>query len=253
MDRKRVNGPESSVPPLFKTKEATRVDTSKRSDSRSPDDLRSLYLKTGLVNQANGSAYIEMGKIKVVCAVYGPRQLKKVGFSAQGILTCDFKFAPFACVKRRNNIRDPQEKEFSSNLVQALTPAVRVDLIPKSAVDIYINVLESDGDNACLAAAIIVASIALTDAGIEMYDQVTACSALLKEKALTMDGTQDEERDHQGSLVISYMPSLNQVTSVLQTGQTSVDSMNKAMESCIDGCSKLYSVMSAALIESLKG
>lgn len=63
-------------------------------------------------------------------------------------------------------------------MVQALTPAVRLELLPKSAVDIYVNVLENDGTNASLAAAIIASSVALADAGIEMLDQVTACSAV---------------------------------------------------------------------------
>ncbi|ORX48810.1 ribosomal protein S5 domain 2-like protein [Hesseltinella vesiculosa] len=254
MDRRRVNGPETSVTPIFKssTKATILNGSSKRIDNRSADDLRPLFLKTGLVTQANGSAYIEMGKIKIVCAVYGPRQLKRVGFSSQGTLTCDFKFSSFSCVQRRNHMRDPQEREYSTILVQALTPAVRLELIPKSAVDIYINVLESDGDNACLAAAIIVASVALADAGIEMLDQVTACSALMQEKMLLMDGTMEEEDQTDGSVMVSYMPSLNEVTSVLQTGKTNLDEVNHAMESCIDGCSKLYGVMSASLIESLQ-
>ncbi|CAO3589030.1 unnamed protein product [Absidia cylindrospora] len=60
-------------------------------------------------------------------------------------------------------MRDTQEREFSHTLIQALTPAVRLALIPKSAVDIYVNVLENDGTNACLAAAIIASSVVLAD------------------------------------------------------------------------------------------
>jgi exosome complex component MTR3 len=61
-------------------------------------------------------------------------------------------------------------------LVQALTPAVRLDLLPKSSIDVYVNVLENDGTSSTLAAAISAASVALADAGIEMYDQVAASS-----------------------------------------------------------------------------
>lgn len=59
-----------------------------------------------------------------------------------------------------------------------MTPAVRLELLPKSAIDVYITVLENYGTSSCLAAAIIAASTALADAGIEMLDQVTACSAV---------------------------------------------------------------------------
>jgi len=33
-------------------------------------DLATSVLKTGLINQANGSSYIETGKVKIACAVY---------------------------------------------------------------------------------------------------------------------------------------------------------------------------------------
>jgi len=61
---------------------------------------------------------------------------------------------------------------------QAFLPAVRLNLYPKSSIDIYITVIENDGTTACLAAAITCASIALTDAGIQMYDLVAAASAV---------------------------------------------------------------------------
>lgn len=91
MDRKRVNGPEASVAPIFKKVEED-VDVlngeKKRLDNRGVEDLRpickwlsddilnsttntytTLVLKTGLITQASGSAYIEVGNTKVTCAV----------------------------------------------------------------------------------------------------------------------------------------------------------------------------------------
>ncbi|KAI7898761.1 ribosomal protein S5 domain 2-type protein [Cokeromyces recurvatus] len=255
MDRKRVNGPETSVTPIFKKVEETPIildAEKKRLDKRSVEDLRPIFLKSGLVTQANGSAYIEIGNTKVTCAVYGPRQLKKAEFSPLCKLNCDFKFSTFSCIKRRGQIRDAEEKEFSQILVEALTPAVRVELLPKSAIDIYVNVLENDGTSSCLAAAIIASSVALADAGIEMLDQVTACSSILtKEQHILMDGTEKEENQKEGSLVLSYMPSLNEVTHILQNGQSDSAITSKAIEQCIDGCSKIYSVMSNSLLQSL--
>ncbi|KAI8875462.1 ribosomal protein S5 domain 2-like protein [Backusella circina FSU 941] len=207
--------------------------------------------RTGLVTQANGSAYIEVGKTKIACAVYGPRQLKKAAFSRNGTLNCEFKFSTFSCQKKRGHIKDAEEKELSQVLIQALAPAVRLELLPKSAVDIYVNVLESDGKSACLAAAIIASSVALADAGIEMLDQVTACSSVFSNDTIWMDGTEQEEQHHMGSLVLSYMPSLNEVTHILQSGQSDSALTSKAVEQCVDGCSKIYSVMSTALLQSL--
>ncbi|KAI8388668.1 ribosomal protein S5 domain 2-type protein [Radiomyces spectabilis] len=254
MDRKRVTGPEVSVAPLLKAQETAPLldSNNKRHDQRSMDAIRPLFLKTGLVTQSNGSAYIEVGNTKVVCAVYGPRQLKKAAFSRNGTLNCEFRFSTFSCTKRRGHIRDTQEKEYSHILEQALAPAVRLELLPKSAIDIYINVLENDGTSSCIAAAIIASSVALADAGIEMLDQVTACSAIYMKNQILMDATDKEEQQKDGSIVLSYMPSLNEVTHILQTGQSDSAITSQAIEQCIDGGSKIYSVMSSALLQSLE-
>lgn len=111
--------------------------------------------------------------------------------------------------------------------------------------------LESDGTSSCLAAAIVASSIALADAGIEMLDQVTACSSVFAQDQILMDGTEREESQKDGSLVLSFMPSLNEVTHILQIGQSDSVMTSKAVEQCIDGCSKIYSVMSNALLKSL--
>jgi len=135
------------------------------------------------------------------------------------------------------HFQDPQEKELSLIITQALTPAVRLELLPKSAIDVYITVLESDGWGSCLSAAITCASAALAHAGIEMLDLVAGCSAsyilTVPESSLSsstsgsssippqiyMDADLEEEKYEQGAIVLAYMPSLNEVTHVLQSGK----------------------------------
>ncbi|KAJ3055361.1 Exosome complex component MTR3, partial [Quaeritorhiza haematococci] len=118
---------------------------------------------------------------------------------------------------------DAQEKEFGLVLQQALSPAVRLEQLTKSTVDVFVYVLECDGTAACLAAAITCASLAIADAGIEMLDQVVACSSGLRDSTVTLDCTGDEEAQQLGSLVVSYMPSVNEVTHLVHYGETSSD------------------------------
>ncbi|KAG0263333.1 hypothetical protein BG011_008962 [Mortierella polycephala] len=284
MDRKRVPGPELSVAPLVEypiDHERWTPQQEKRHDpKRQPEDLRPIYLKTGLISQASGSAYIELENTKLACGVYGPRPVKKIGqgFSGMGVLNCDFKFATFACVKRRNNTRqDPQEKELSQILSQALAPAVRLELLPKSVIDVYITVLESDGWGSCLAAAITAASVALAHAGIEMLDLVAGCSAsymqigpsisstttetssssgagnpITPQIQIFMDADTEEEKYEQGAIVLAYMPSLNEVTHLLQNGKAEGPIINQSVEHCMEACNKVYAVMHHALLESMK-
>ena len=90
-DRRRINGPEESFPPVFVDDEEdeTTWRPGKPRESRQPHDIRpicgsfptsgnpgdmttssSTVLQPGLISQANGSAYIETERTKIACAVY---------------------------------------------------------------------------------------------------------------------------------------------------------------------------------------
>ncbi|KAJ3252078.1 Exosome complex component MTR3 [Boothiomyces macroporosus] len=192
VDRKRIYGPENTS--LIIT-EKKQVSFTKR--ERPLDNIRPLYFDLGTIPQASGSAFIEAGSMKIICAVYGPKQISK----NQGVLNCDFKFAPFSRLERRGYAKDEQEKDFSLVLEQALTPAIQLENLPKSKLDLYVTVLESDGTFASLAGAITCASLALANAGIAMYDLVTGCSAGFIDNVSGLDLTEDEEYMAEGNLL----------------------------------------------------
>lgn len=152
-----------------------RADT-KRVNS---DEMRRPFMQLGAVSGAAGSAYVELGHTRVVCAVYGPRTdtRPRREFSKEGQIVCDVKYAPFAdMMSRRERGQDPDEMELSAIVEEALTPAVMLHKLPKCIVSVFVTVLEDDGG--VLAAAINCASLALADAAVEMFDLVTASSAV---------------------------------------------------------------------------
>lgn len=61
---------------------------------------------------------------------------------------------------------------------QALLSSVRLELLPKSTIDIFVIIIENDGIEGCVAAASVAASAALADAGIEMLGLVVSGSAV---------------------------------------------------------------------------
>ncbi|MCX6778582.1 MAG: exosome complex exonuclease Rrp41, partial [Candidatus Micrarchaeota archaeon] len=46
----------------------------RRIDGRALDELRPLKITAGVLNKADGSAYIEWGKNRVLAAVFGPKE-----------------------------------------------------------------------------------------------------------------------------------------------------------------------------------
>ncbi|CAL1704461.1 unnamed protein product [Somion occarium] len=253
-DRRRINGPEESFAPVFQEddEELPAWRPGKPRHGRKAADIRSIFLKPGLINQANGSAYIETERTKIACAVYGPRQTKTTSFAEKGRLNVEVKFAPFSCRKRRAPMRDAEDRSVAMQIQQALVPAVRLELFPKSTIDVFVTIIENDGIEGCIASGSVAASAALADAGIEMLGLIVACSAATIGDEVWLDPTEEEARSSTGSLIYAGMPALNTVTNLSQTGQMSIEETTKCMQACQERCTDIHVVVAQALLENAK-
>ncbi|KAI0807497.1 mRNA transport regulator 3 [Fomes fomentarius] len=251
-DRRRINGPEESFQPVFDLdeEEETRWKPGSPRKGRGARDIRPIFLNAGLINQANGSAYIETERTKIACAVYGPRQSKSTTYNEKGRLNVEVKFAPFSCTKRRVPIRDAEDRSVAVQIQQALVPAVRLELLPKSTVDIFITVIENDGIEGCIASGSVAASAALADAGIEMLGLVASCSAAVVGEEIWLDPTEEEGKVSSGTLILSGMPALGTVTSVWQSGAIAPNDAIKCMEACQERCTDIHAVVAQALLDN---
>ncbi|KAJ7343449.1 3' exoribonuclease family, domain 1-domain-containing protein [Mycena albidolilacea] len=251
LDRRRINGPEDSFPPSFDL-DASQWKLGDPRKDRSPADIRSIFLQPGLISQANGSAYIETAKTKIACAVYGPRQSKNTTYSEMGRLNVEVKFTPFSCVRRRAPMRDAEDRSIAVAIHQALVSSVRLELLPKSTIDIFITIIESDGLEGCVASGSVAASTALADAGIELLGLVTSCAASVVGKEIWLDPTEEEARLAKGTVVVACMPALQKITSIWQAGETKVAEALACMDACQEKCTEIHSVVAQALLESAK-
>ena len=97
-----------------------------------------LDLKTGVISQAKGSAYVEANNTKVICAVYGPREVtRRENLSMKGQLSCEYKCATFARQKRQQHQQSNDEKDLSLLLQEALEPAVMLVSIQLVPINVY--------------------------------------------------------------------------------------------------------------------
>ncbi|KAL0946861.1 hypothetical protein HGRIS_013028 [Hohenbuehelia grisea] len=250
-DRRRINGPEESSPPVFDDEQdANEASSSKvklTRQGRSPQDIRPIFLQPGLINQANGSAYIETELTKIACAVYGPRQGKNTAYSENGRLNVEVKFAPYSCTRRRAPMRDAEDRSVAVAIHQAIVSSVRLELLPKSTLDVFLTVIESDGIEGCIAAGAVAASTALADAGIEMIGLVMSCAAAIVDDEVWLDPTEAESRSSRGTLVLSTLPALGTVTSLWQTGCMQPTEVFQCMDACQERCTDIHSVVAQAL------
>lgn len=73
---------------------------------------------------------------------------------------------------------DAEDRSVSVLIHQSLVPAVRLELLPKSTIDIFLFVIENDGIEGCVSSGSVAASTALANAGIDMLGLVVSCSAV---------------------------------------------------------------------------
>jgi exosome complex component MTR3 len=181
------------------------------------------------------------------------------------------------------DLQDAEDRSIAVAIYQALVPSVRLELLPKSTVDVFITIIETDGMEGCISSGVVAASTALADAGIEMLGLVMSCSAVcvlfhhynrshlpqaLVGTETWLDPTAEEARLSQGTLVLSCMPALGIITSLWESGQMKTEevlavgsffhlkeckytdlffeSMNLCHERCID----IHSVVAQALLET---
>ena len=259
-DSRRICGPEESAPYVPAASAAPdqnvlREDSSRR-DGRVMDAIRPMFLQCGTVSQASGSAYLEVGRTKVLCSVHGPRDtVRRREFQLMGQISAEVKFAPFACQRRRGHQQDSEESGMSRIVTQALEGAVCLEKFPKAKVDVHVMILEDGGS--VLASAITAASVALADATIEMVDMVAGISVAFN-STLTLvdtDSAEEEAVRHNpdwSSLVLALMPASGEIGAMQQRGLTGSAQCSDAVKKAAEACLRIHQVQRQCLMSAVE-
>jgi len=218
-----------------------------RLDGRKIDELRPVKLEVGVLSNADGSAYIEHGKNKILAAVFGPREMhpKHLSLPDRMVLRCRYHMAPFSVQERKSPAPSRREVELSKVIRESLEPAVFVDLYPRSGIDIFVEVLQADGGTRC--ASITAAALAIADAGIPMRDLVVACAAGKVEDKVVLDLMDTEDKVGAADVPVAFMPNLNAITLLQMDGILTPDEFENSVNLAVEGCKKIYVLQKEAL------
>ncbi|HEY3095182.1 MAG TPA: exosome complex exonuclease Rrp41 [Nitrososphaera sp.] len=225
----------------------------KRTDGRSIDELREVKITVGTVKNADGSAFIEFGKNKILAAVYGPREVhpKHMAQSDRCVLRCRYHMSPFSTDTRKSPAPSRREVEISKVMRESLEPALMLEDYPRAAIDVFVEVLQSDGGSRC--AGITAAAVALADAGINMRDLVAACAAGKVDEKIVLDINDTEDKEGGADMPVAYMPRLEQVTLLQLDGNLAPDQFNECLDKAIGGCKMVYEIQKQALMQKYFG
>lgn len=279
-------------------------DNGKVNDSRSAHSLRRLLLESNVVGRNGsvaGSALVELGHTKVLCTVTGPvtsassvipssvplsldrgtlyvevKYVHTTGFpddileSVRSIETHKSSNTSATSQGQRKSASQllasgvqTRETDLATKLMTALEAAVPLTSYPKCAIVLHVTVLQDDGN--MLAATVTAATMALVDAGMELYDVVTACSVAVlvvehskMEKSaggdtkqstviLLADPTAEETRIADSIVTLAILPNWKEVSFWEQLGTNpgtnhaiSQSTVNDAINLCRDGCRTMH-------------
>ena len=219
----------------------------KRLDGREKNELRPIKMEVGVLENADGSAYLEWGNNKIYCAVYGPREVHPHHLAKpdRGILRVFYRMATYSVFERKRPAPGRREKEVSMVIKDCLKPVLFLELYPGTSFEVFINVLDADGGTRC--ACTTVAALALADAGIPMRSLVTAVAIGKIDGELITDLSGIEDKAGEADLPCA-MTWFNEELSLLQfDGSMDLEEFNQSLALAKEAISKIYEIQLDAL------
>ena len=218
-----------------------------RIDGRKADEHRPVHIEAGVLSNADGSAYLEIGKNKVLAAVYGPREChpRHLQDPTKAIIQCKYNMQAFSVSDRKRPGPDRRSIEISKIIAEALEKVVLTELYPRASIDVYIEILQANAGTRC--AGLTAASVALADAGIPMRDIVPAIAAGKADGHVLLDLNKEEDNYGQADVPLAIVPSTDEIVLLQMDGNMTRKEFDKALDMAFGACHELYEIQKAAL------
>jgi len=224
----------------------------RRLDGRLPDQLRPIKIEVDVLKRADGSCYIEMGKNKVVAAVYGPREAfpRHIQDPSKLVVRYRYNMAPFSVEERKRPGPDRRSIEISKVSKEAFEAVIMKELFPRSVVDIFVEVLQADAGSrtACINAA----SVALVDAGIPIKGMLTSVAVAKVDGVLVLDPMKEEDNFGEADMPFAFLIRGGKIESIAllqMDGRMTRAEIKEAINLAKKGAMEIYSLQREAIMK----
>ena len=218
-----------------------------RGTGRSPTDLRPVYAEVSIVADAAGSAYVELEHTKVASCIR-VRQLNKPwqDFRDEGQVVCDIKYALSAVGGGRGDAELEGERELGEWLMTAVEASIQLSKLPKMVVEVYVTILQDDGGVTVALANCV--SLALADAGVEMFALTPACAVALTGDEMVVDPDKSAERSADALLSLAIMSTSKEATQLTFRGNAAPEKFEGMLQLAMQGCRAMHSLLRQTLV-----
>ncbi len=222
----------------------------KRLDGRSPDDLRPIRIETGVLNEADGSAYVQWGGNKIVAGIFGPRECipKHEANPYKALVKCRYTMSPFAS-KEEHGRSGPNRRsiEISKVIREVFENLVVAELYPMTQIDIFIDVLQAEGGTR--VGAITAAAAALADAGIPMKDMVCGVAVGKADGEIVIDLGKAEDNFGESDVPMAVSHRNKELLLLQMDGLLTKEELASAIDKAINASDKIHQLQVDAIVK----
>ena len=221
----------------------------KRLDGRKLNEMREMEIKVGVIPNADGSAMVTLGETKVICAVYGPKEVlpRRNLDSEKAFLNCVYGMASFSTSERNRPGPSRRSTEISKVIADALAPAIFMEKYAGLEITVIMEIINANAGTR--TAAINAASVALADAGIEMRDLVCSVASGKADGQLMLDLFEPEDNFGEVDMPLAILPNTKQITLLQMDGMLTKAEAKKLIEMSMKACEQIYELQKKALKE----
>jgi len=234
----------------------------KRKSNRRPDELRLWKIVRGVLDHAEGSALIEAGKTRVVCAATVEDKVPPfVRNGGKGWVTAEYSMLP-----RATHVRSPRERgrvggrtmEIQRFIGRSLRSVTDLKAFGERTITVDCDVIQADGGTR--VASITAAWVALHEAfetlvqlgkipSIPLLDSVAAVSVGVVENQLflDLDYAEDSSAEVDMNVVITGRQKLVEVQATAEGSPFSMTRLNSMIRLAQGGIEKIRQIQTRAL------
>ena len=224
------------------------LEDGRRLDGRQFNELRPISMSTGILERADGSCYLTWGNNKIICAVYGPRELhpKHLARPDRAIVRVEYRLATFSVGERKSPAPRRREYELSKIIAESINSIIFLEKFPNGTVDVFITVLDADGGTRC--AALTAASLGLADAGIPMRGLVTGCAVGKIGDNIVVDLSDVEDKEGQGDMPVAMIYNTGEITLLQCDGKFTTNDVKEGLKLAKEAIHDVYQMQRKAVI-----
>lgn len=216
-----------------------------------------------IVQDSSGSASIKYGSSMVLASIHGPKALSNDTTrdpTDLGQFSCSVRYAShILSLKLQNgldtsrvdavdtsmmNLRQESLHTYETILRSTFEKIIRLDQYPKCNIGVHIMILQSS--NKDIPAMITCVSLALMNAGIQMYDMVTSAHLSFKTSDNSDNSMQNDKNknleDSMG-MTIAYASHLQEITYIQMTGKIDTLQIGPIVAKLREKCDELMNLI----------